>query len=340
MSWLGKISLRRFLFALLFAAAAALAARLWTRGSLKAPEAGLIGAAAVLAVLLARNDLSPLAVLGRMADDLAQGRNKSRIFETLPGEYGRLAQSLNRLAERIENDFSRLRRLDEMRRDFVANVSHELRTPLAAIKAFSETLSSGALAERETAEEFIREIEKSADRMSRLVDDLLELSALESGQRPGARENVSLMRAAAEVVAALMPLAQKKQIVLRLDPFPDMPDVQADKGQMKQVFTNLIDNAIKFTGGKGLVQVRAELRNGRETVFIQDSGCGIPAEDLPRIFERFYRVDKARSREMGGTGLGLAIVKHIVEGHGGSVSVESRFGEGTTFRVEFPAPLA
>ncbi|HVA66410.1 MAG TPA: ATP-binding protein [Elusimicrobiota bacterium] len=340
MSWFGKFSLRRFLFALLFAAAAALAARLWTRGSLKGPEAGLIGGAAILAIVLARNDLSPLAALTRLADDLAQGRHKSRIHETLPGEYGRLAQSLNRLAERIDNDFSRLRRLDEMRRDFVANVSHELRTPLAAIKAFSETLASGALAERETAEEFIREIEKSADRMSRLVDDLLELSALESGQRPGAREKVSLMRAAAEVVAALMPLAQKKQIVLRLDPFPDMPDILADKGQIKQVFTNLIDNAIKFTGDKGLVHVRAALQNGREMVIIQDSGCGIPEEDLPRIFERFYRVDKARSREMGGTGLGLAIVKHIVEGHGGHVWVESRFGEGAAFRAEFPAPAA
>ncbi|HVC09822.1 MAG TPA: ATP-binding protein, partial [Elusimicrobiota bacterium] len=112
------------------------------------------------------------------------------------------------------------------------------------------------------------------------------------------------------------------------------------KGQIKQVFTNLIDNAIKFTGDKGLVHVRAALQNGRETVIIQDSGCGIPAEDLPRIFERFYRVDKARSREMGGTGLGLAIVKHIVEGHGGHVWVESRFGEGATFRAEFPVPTA
>ncbi len=332
------MSLRRFLFALALAVLAALTFKLRLEGALHAAEAALLVLAAVLMLWLARRDLGPLAKIIRLADDLSQGRHKSRVQESALGEYARLSQSLNRLAERIDNDFSRLRRLDEMRRDFVANVSHELRTPLAAIKAFSETLSSGALAERETAEEFIREIEKSADRMSRLVDDLLELSALESGQRQGAREKVSLMRAAAEVVAALMPLAQKKRIVLRLDPFPDMPDIIADRGQIKQVFTNLVDNAIKFTGEKGLVQVRASLENGREAILIQDSGCGIPQEDIPRIFERFYRVDKARSREMGGTGLGLAIVKHIVEGHGGHVSVESRFGEGSTFRAEFPIP--
>jgi two-component system phosphate regulon sensor histidine kinase PhoR len=173
--------------------------------------------------------------------------------------------------------------------------------------------------------------------MTRLVDDLLELSAIESGSRPPHLEAVSLMRVAGEVTASLKPLAERKQVVLRLEPFHDIPEARADRGQLKQVFTNLLDNAIKYAGDKGTVRITAAAEDGLITVAIQDTGSGIPAEHLPRIFERFYRVDKARSRELGGTGLGLAIVKHIVEAHGGSVAVESAVGRGSTFRFSVPA---
>jgi two-component system phosphate regulon sensor histidine kinase PhoR len=139
------------------------------------------------------------------------------------------------------------------------------------------------------------------------------------------------------VTASLKPLAGRKELGLRLEPFHDVPAVRGDRGQLKQVFTNLLDNAIKFTPEQGVVRISATCADGRVTVSVQDTGIGIPAEDLPRIFERFYRVDKARSRELGGTGLGLAIVKHIVEAHGGSVAVESRLGEGSTFRFTIPA---
>ncbi|MHB2026077.1 MAG: sensor histidine kinase [Elusimicrobiota bacterium] len=332
-----EVSRRKIIFILLEMALAGLALRLWFTKHLDAWSLAAALAAAFLAAVMASIDGMALKNFAGVIDDLTRGRHDARMPKPLSHEYEPLRGALNRLAEKIDRDFSRLRRLDEMRKDFVANVSHELRTPLASIKAFSETLVSGALDDHKTAAEFIREIEKSADRMARLVDDLLELSALESGNRHGAREPVSLMRAASEVTAALMPLAQKKQIVLRIVPFPDMPDIAADKGQIKQVFTNLIDNAIKFTGERGTVQIQASLRDGWEIVSIADSGCGIPPDDLPRIFERFYRVDKARSRDLGGTGLGLAIVKHIVEGHGGRVSVESRAGEGSVFRAEFPA---
>ncbi|HAH06431.1 MAG TPA: hypothetical protein DCM05_07880 [Elusimicrobia bacterium] len=231
-----------------------------------------------------------------------------------------------------------MRRLEEVRRDFVANVSHELRTPLASVKAYAETLREGALDDAANRLEFVGEIERSADRMTRLVDDLLVLSEIESGKRAPALETVSLMRVASEVAASLKPLAERKRIGLRLDPFQGVPDVRADRGQLKQVLTNLVDNAIKYTGEDGTVRIQAAVSEGRVSLSVTDTGPGIAAEHLPRIFERFYRVDKARSRELGGTGLGLAIVKHLVEAHGGSVCVESEPGKGSAFRVFLPLP--
>lgn len=242
------------------------------------------------------------------------------------------------LSREVGRLLAEMRRLEEVRRDFVANVSHELRTPLASVKAYAETLREGGLEDASNRLEFVGEIERSADRMTRLVDDLLVLSEIESGKRAQALESVSLMRLTSEVVATLRPLAERKRIGLRLDPFQDVPDVRADRGQLKQVLTNLVDNAIKYTGEDGTVRIHARVEGGRAVVSVSDTGPGIAAEHLPRIFERFYRVDKARSRELGGTGLGLAIVKHLVEAHGGAVSVESEPGRGSTFRFSLPLP--
>ena len=273
----------------------------------------------------------------RAVERLASGDWSARVGPLGAGELGQLGRSLDQLAEKVGRDIAQLRRSEKVRKDFTANVSHELRTPLAAIKAFAETLREGAAEDPEHRAEFLLEIETNADRMARLVDDLLALSSLDSGARPPAPERVDLMRLAAEVTATLKPLAGRKELGLRVEPFRNIPPVRGDRGQLKQVLTNLLDNAIKFTPEKGVVRVSAECTGGRVTVAVQDSGIGIPAEDLPRIFERFYRVDKARSRELGGTGLGLAIVKHIVEAHGGSVVVASRPGEGSTFRFTLPA---
>ncbi|MBI5240091.1 MAG: GHKL domain-containing protein [Elusimicrobia bacterium] len=297
--------------------------------------------------------LAALAALaGAGAWVLWRGRQAARIAGTvsrlqagdwdarvgpLGGELGRLARDLDSLADQVRDDLAQLRRSDQVRKDFTANVSHELRTPLAAIKAFAETLREGAAEDAEHRMEFIQEIERNADRMTRLVDDLLTLSALDSGARTPAPESVDLMQLAAEVTATLKPLAGRKELALRMEPFRNVPPVRGDRGQLKQVLTNLLDNAIKYTPEKGLVRVSAAAAEGRVTVSVEDTGPGIPAEALPRIFERFYRVDKARSRELGGTGLGLAIVKHIMEAHGGSVSVESRPGEGSTFSFSLPA---
>ncbi len=254
---------------------------------------------------------SSIRRISNAADRLAEGKIEE--MPSMPaGELSRLARALTLLSERFKHDVSELKRLEEIRKEFVANVSHELRTPLASIKAFAETLLEGAIEDKSSSREFVREISGSAERMERLVEDILEISALESGKMPPNFESLSLMKVASETVAGLIPLAQQKRIVLRIEPFGDIPDVRADKDQIRRVFVNLIDNAIKYTPDGGLIRVSASRESGQVVVFVEDNGVGIPQEDIPRLFERFYRADKARSRELGGTGLGLSIVKHII----------------------------
>jgi two-component system phosphate regulon sensor histidine kinase PhoR len=236
----------------------------------------------------------------------------------------------------VLHDVTRIRQLEKIRKDFVANVSHELRTPLAAIKGFAETLSSGGIDDEENRLSFVRSIEKQADRMTSLVDDLLDLTAIESGKRAPIKEPTNLTELIDEIIDSLKPLATRKRISLSAQPLSELPLVSCDRKQIKQVLTNLIENAIKFNNETGSVSVNGENNGVSVTISVSDSGPGIPESDLPRIFERFYRVDKARSRELGGTGLGLAIVKHIIEAHGGFVVVESTLGHGATFRFTLP----
>ncbi|MBI4377093.1 MAG: hypothetical protein HY549_11670 [Elusimicrobia bacterium] len=307
----------------------------WAAGaSLSVIAAAAVGSS-LLAYGIARGASAPLEQIKAVLHRLREGQGGARVSEHLPKPWSGLAAAVNDLADRIEMDFAKLRDLERMRREFVANVSHELRTPLASIKAFAETLGQEGVSVCDQRE-FIAEIERNTDRMTRLVDDLLELSALESGNRPPQREPVSLMKVVAEVAAGLKPLADRKRIVLRTEPFHDTPELLADRGQVKQVLVNLVENAIKFTSEGGTIRVSPVVSEESVSVLVEDNGAGIPAGDLPRIFERFYRVDKARSREMGGTGLGLAIVKHIVEGHGGSVRVDSELGRGSIFRFSLP----
>ncbi len=274
--------------------------------------------------------------ISEAAETVASG--KSAVIPKMPpGELARLSLSLNLLSERFQYDLSEMKRLEEIRKEFVANVSHELRTPISTIRAFSETLLEGAFKDQKRCLEFVREISASSERMEKLVEDILQISALESGKMPPRFEMTSLMKIASEVVASLIPLAQQKQIVLRIDPFGDLPEVHADRELMRRVFINLIENAIKYTPEKGFIRVSAALEEGSVKAVVEDNGIGISPEDLPRIFERFYRADKARSREMGGTGLGLSIVKHCVELHGGSVGLESELGKGSKFFFKVPA---
>ena len=237
----------------------------------------------------------------------------------------------------VLHDITRLRQLEQVRKEFVANVSHEIKTPLASIKAFTQTLRAGANDDPANREEFLEIIEKDVDRLTRLVDDLLELASIESGRRAPNFEPLALAPTARGVAASLAPLADRKRVHVDIRIPEDLPPVRADKGQLRQVLTNLLDNAIKFNKDEGRVTVTASAERHIVTVAVQDTGSGIPAENLPRLFERFYRVDKARSRELGGTGLGLAIVKHIVDAHGGLMSVESAPDRGSTFRFTLPA---
>ncbi len=235
----------------------------------------------------------------------------------------------------LMRDVTEARRLDATRRDFVANVSHELKTPLTAIKGSAETLLDGALEDREHGPQFARSIYEQASRLDNIVSDLLKLSSLESPQAAVRKERVELRMFADSVIKSLAPaFAPRKAEVT--NEIPAGLCAQADPEKLKQVLINLLDNAVKFCAGAPKVSLTAEELPSAVRVTVTDNGIGIPASHLPRVFERFYRVDKARSREMGGTGLGLSIVRHVVELHGGSVGAESAEGAGSRFWFTLP----
>jgi two-component system phosphate regulon sensor histidine kinase PhoR len=234
-------------------------------------------------------------------------------------------------------DLTRIRRLERVRAEFVANVSHELKTPVTSIKGFAETLLDGALYNHRSAEEFVNIINEEADRLSRLVNDLLELSRIEFRDVEPQLIPLDLTSEIKKIIDLLEPRFRKKRLSLKAE-LPKQPViVQADSDMIRQSLENLMDNSLKYTPEGG--QVMISLLPGQEevVVVVKDSGIGIPAEDLSRVFERFYRVDKTRSRKLGGTGLGLAIVKHIVSAHGGRVWAESEPGRGSSFYFSLPA---
>ena len=233
-------------------------------------------------------------------------------------------------------DITSLRQLEKVRRDFVANVSHELRTPVSSIKGYAETLIDGALEDKENARDFLKIIYSDSDRLARLIDDLLDLSKIESDKFGMTLKACFLKPIVMRVTAGLQKQAQDKEIVIKIEIPKDMPDILADEARIAQVLLNLIDNAIKYNKQKGIITISAKEKNKFVQVDISDTGIGISDKDLPRLFERFYRVDKARSRELGGTGLGLSIVKHIVSAHHGEVSVQSVLGQGSTFTFTIP----
>ncbi len=236
----------------------------------------------------------------------------------------------------VLQDITEQHRLENMRKEFVANVSHELRTPLTSVKSYSETLLDGALEDRETAERFLGVINAEADRMARLVKDLLQLSRLDNQQMNWSFEEVSLVELIKSTVERMELEAKARKQTLECFVLGDIPCIEADYGRLEQVVLNVLGNAIKYTIEEGIVTVYVGKIYNEVYFKVADSGIGIPESDLPRIFERFYRVDKARSREMGGTGLGLAIAKEIVEAHGGVITITSQIGSGTEVTVRLP----
>ncbi len=237
-------------------------------------------------------------------------------------------------------DVSNIRRLERMRSEFVANVSHELKTPIAAVKGFAETLLSGGVKDEQTSRSFLQIIYDESERLNRLIGDILELSKIESKRSPLNFSPIHLQPFFETIREMLNASAAKKNITLDMQ-VPEELFMEADEDRLRQIFVNLISNAINYTqdGGQVRLNVRETLsQQGEERIIfdVMDTGMGIPRKDLPRIFERFYRVDKARSRSSGGTGLGLSIVKHLVELHHGQVTVESEVNIGSTFTVNLP----
>jgi two-component system phosphate regulon sensor histidine kinase PhoR len=235
----------------------------------------------------------------------------------------------------VFHDLTRLKQLERTREEFVANVSHELRTPLSLIKGYVETLLDGARDNPDVAERFLKIIERNTQRLDLLIQDLLTISALEAGRMKLSLQPVALRPLVEKVFSDLKPPADNKSIAL-VNQVTELVTT-ADASRLEQVLANLVDNAIKYGRAQGCVTVGGTKRDdGKVEMFVQDDGPGIPPESLDRVFERFYRVDKARSRESGGTGLGLAIAKHVVRAHGGRIKAESELNHGSTFYFTLP----
>jgi two-component system, OmpR family, phosphate regulon sensor histidine kinase PhoR len=235
----------------------------------------------------------------------------------------------------VIHDMTDIRRLETIRQDFVANVSHELKTPLTSIKGFVETLLEGAWQDKDNSLDFLKIVDQHVDRLNMLIDDLLELSHLESKEMVLTKAQLNLAGLVNQVIAGFKSQIKKRGLEIKADLPADL-EIMADQSKIEQVFSNLIHNAVKYNKDNGFVRIYSEPLADKIKITIEDSGLGIPVKDLPRIFERFYRVDKARSRQLGGTGLGLSIVKHIVELHGGQVGVESTEGLGSKFWLLIP----
>ncbi len=234
----------------------------------------------------------------------------------------------------IFHDITQMKRLEQIRKDFVANVSHEIKTPITAIQGFADTLLEGAIDDRENAVRFLRTIKANSERMNSLADDLMMISKIELGVIVIEKAEVDIEDALRSVAATLNEKAAAKQLSLRISVDPSLKKISADKNRLTQILTNLIDNAIKFTETGSITAGSAE-EGGRGYLFVEDTGVGVPKRHLPRLGERFYRVDPARSRKLGGTGLGLAIVKHLVKAHGWEMRIESVEGKGTTVKIFF-----
>ena len=231
-------------------------------------------------------------------------------------------------------DFTELRNLQTTRRELIGNISHEFRTPLAGIKAMVETLGDGAIDDKKAARDFLTKIDSEVARLTQLVAELTELSRIETGKAELKKEPVNLNQLVEEVIAQLSPQAERQKLSISQDFAADLPSVPADKDRVRQVIANLVHNAIKFTRPGGRIMITTRTLEGSVVVDIADTGIGIPKEDLARVFERFYKGDKARAGE--GTGMGLAIAKHVVEAHGGNIWVESEEGKGSIFSFSMP----
>ncbi len=270
------------------------------------------------------------------------GRSLSKTIELEgpPPQYFQVQASVamfppHRFVALVFHDITENKRQDQIQKDFVANVSHELRTPISVIKGYIETLSEGRVEDQAQAKTFLDIIEKNSTRLENIVLDLLQLSRIESGLDPVRPGQVSLLDGVQKNINLLTSLVRKKNLRLTVTVPPTL-QIWVDPEKLDQVLTNILDNAIKYTPEQGEVKIHALEEESDIRITIEDNGIGIPRKEHARIFERFYRVDRTRSRELGGTGLGLAIVRQVVEAHGGKVRVQSEIGKGSKFILKFP----
>lgn len=294
--------------------------------------AGAIAAiiALVLARWLARGMTQPLRDMALAAKRMQTGDYTTRVTTTSRDEVGQLAAAFNRMSQELEH-------LEASRRDLVANVSHELKTPITAIRAHLENLLDGV---EQPDPRTLQVMLTQSERLGRLVEQLLDLSKLESGEVALHREEMPLAPVVSQVMSEIRVARPDGGVQLAQDLPDDLPPVDADRERVHQVLFNLVDNAVRFTPEGGEVRIEAHQLNGSVQVRVADTGSGIPPEHLPRLFERFYRVDSARAREDGGTGIGLAIARSVVEAHGGHLEAESELGEGSVFTFDLPVAAA
>ncbi|MBI5021810.1 MAG: ATP-binding protein [Ignavibacteriales bacterium] len=284
-----------------------------------------------IAFIISRQTSRPIEQMAFYSEQIKNGNYEISLPHSSTKEFSKLAETINGMVEKLKQDIAQLKKLERVRNEFLGNVSHELRTPIFAIQGMLETLLNGAIDDKTVNRDFIDRALQNTLRLNTLLADLIEISRIESGEMKMSFRYFEINDFLKSIVAEFNSSLHHPQIPINLD-LPSHPtEVYGDKERLRQALINLIDNALKYNVTGGWVKVRYENLASAVRIIVEDSGVGIPKENLPRIFERFYRVDKERSREAGGTGLGLAIVKHIIEAHGSKVEVQSEVGKGSTF---------
>lgn len=291
----------------------------------------VFGGVVAVVGFISRRVSGPLAEIAEVASHIRAGELDRRIAVRSADEVGRLGETLNGMIDTLNQDIARLRKLERVRTEFLGNVSHELRTPIFAIQGMLETLLGGAVDDPDVNRDFLRRALNNTRNLNALLNDLIEISRIESGDMKMSFRFFDAAEFVRAVAAEMQPIAERRGVTMAVHAAAGLRPAYGDRDRLKQVLVNLIDNAVKYNREGGGVRVRAAAEGDAVRITVEDDGVGIRPEHLERIFERFYRVDKERSRDAGGTGLGLAIVKHIVEAHGGAVRVESVPGKGTSF---------
>lgn len=298
---------------------------------------GIIGVsiAAIVAFSLSKTFAHPLQKMSRAALDMAAGNFHCTVNEESDDEIGGLVKTFNYSVEQVEKNLEEQKRLEDLRRNLVANVSHELKAPLASVRGFSELMLDGLIDEKEK-ERYLQIILDNSVHLSKLVDDLLTLSHLESGQVVLEQKELNVDDLARWSFDSITPQGDQKGIKLLYNIEPGLPLIIGDRHRLHEVLVNLLENALAYTPPGGEVSLEVYQNQGQVVFEVHDTGCGISGDELPLIFERFYKVDKSRRRSGKGSGLGLAITKQLVELHGGTIEVDSGLNKGSTFRVYLP----